>query len=378
MRITHIITSLGDGGAENTLYKICKYDTLNEHIVISLKNSGKYFSLLNKLGVRVYCLNLKFYSIHKFFYLLILLNYLKPDIVQTWLVHADMIGGIAAKLAGIKRIIWNIRYSNFKTGKVKNLTIILLKFLPILSFWIPQLIIIVSKNSKKIYKEKGYDFKKLKFIPNGYDLSILKPDKVQKKNFYKKIKVKKNIPIIGNVARYDPKKDHSNLIRALSIIRSKKISFVCYLFGSDVNRKNIKLVSEIESLHLSKYIKLSNQNNNISEVMNGLDIHIQSSSYGEGFPNVVAEAMACGTPSIVTNVGDASFIVGKTGWIVPPNNPKKLARAIEMALLELGTKKWKKKRSIKARLRIQKTFKSAKCLSLIINYGIKFIEIVNL
>ena len=76
--------------------------------------------------------------------------------------------------------------------------------------------------------------------------------------------------------------------------------------------------------------------------MNGLDIHIQSSSYGEGFPNVVAEAMACGTPSIVTNVGDASFIVGKTGWIVPPNNPKKLARAIEMALLELGTKKWKK------------------------------------
>ena len=119
MRITHIITSLGDGGAENTLYKICKYDTLNEHIVISLKNSGKYFSLLNKLGVRVYCLNLKFYSIHKFFYLLILLNYLKPDIVQTWLVHADMIGGIAAKLVGIKRIIWNIRYSNFKIGKVK-------------------------------------------------------------------------------------------------------------------------------------------------------------------------------------------------------------------------------------------------------------------
>ena len=164
---------------------------------------------------------------------------MKPDIVQTWLVHADMIGGIAAKLVGIKRIIWNIRYSNFKIGKVKNLTIILLKFLPILSFWIPQLIIIVSKNSKKIYKDKGYDFKKLKFIPNGYDLSILKPDKVQKKNFYKKIKVKKNIPIIGNVARYDPKKDHSSLIRALSIIRSKKISFVCYLFGSDVNRKNI-------------------------------------------------------------------------------------------------------------------------------------------
>ncbi len=361
MKIIHIITSLGDGGAENTLYKICKYDIFNEHVVISLKKSGKYFSLLNKLGVKVYCLNLKFYSFHKFFILLNILQHLKPDIVQTWLVHADLIGGIAAKLVGVKRIIWNIRYSNFKIRKVKKLTIILLKFLSILSFWIPQLIIIVSKNAKKIFKEKGYDVKKLKFIPNGYDLSILKPDKVQKKNFCKKIKVKKYIPIIGNVARYDPKKDHSNLIRALSIIRSKKISFVCYLFGSNINKKNTELVSEIESLHLSKYIKLSNQNNNISEVMNGLDIYIQSSSYGEGFPNVVAEAMACGTPSIVTNVGDASFIVGKTGWVVPPNNPKKLATAIEKALFEFGTKKWKK-RSIKARLRIQKNFQISKML----------------
>jgi glycosyltransferase involved in cell wall biosynthesis len=89
--------------------------------------------------------------------------------------------------------------------------------------------------------------------------------------------------------------------------------------------------------------------------MNGLDIHILSSSYGEGFPNVVAESMACGTPCIVTDVGDSALIVGKTGWVVPPKNSIKLAKAIEKALYEKNTNKWNK-RCNKARLRIKKNY----------------------
>ena len=68
MKILHIITGLGDGGAEHTLYKICKYDHKNKHIVISLKGEEKYFSLLNKIGIKVFCLNFKYYSIIKFFF----------------------------------------------------------------------------------------------------------------------------------------------------------------------------------------------------------------------------------------------------------------------------------------------------------------------
>ena len=97
MRVVHIITGLGDGGAEHTLFKICKYDNINKHIVISLKGPGKYFSLLNKLGVKVYCLNIKFFSINRFFFLIKLLSDLKPNVVQTWLVHADFLGGITAR-----------------------------------------------------------------------------------------------------------------------------------------------------------------------------------------------------------------------------------------------------------------------------------------
>ena len=91
----------------------------------------------------------KFFSIHKFFILINLLRSLKPDIVQTWLAHADFIGGIAAKLAGINKIIWNIRYLNFEIKKAKLTTIFIIKLLSRMSFFIPKLIIIVSKKAKK-------------------------------------------------------------------------------------------------------------------------------------------------------------------------------------------------------------------------------------
>ena len=118
----------------------------------------------------------------------------------------------------------------------------------------------------------------------------------------------------------------------------------------------------IRKLKLDNHIGLLGPIKNISEVMNGLDIHILSSSYGEGFPNVLAEAMACGTPCITTDVGDSAAIVSETGWIVPPKNPIKLSKAIENAFDELGTLKWNKK-CIKARQIIKEKFSINKMLN---------------
>ena len=352
MKIVHIVTGLGDGGAEHTLFKICKYDIKNKHIVISFKRYGKYFPLLNKLGIKVYCLNASFFSIHKFFFLIKLIKSLKPDIVQTWLVHADFIGSIAARLAGIKRILWNIRYSNIEIKKSKLSTILIIKVLSKLSYIIPKKIIIVSKKAKKIYEIKGYDKKKLKFIPNGYDLSTFKINKDQKINFQKKNKIKKDIPLIGYVARYDPLKDHLNLLNALSLIKLKGINFFCILVGYDINKSKI-LVNEINKLKLNNSIRLMGPIKNISKIMNLLDIHVQSSA-SEGFPNVVAEAMAHKTPCVVTNVGDSSYIVGKTGWVAPSNDSVKLAKAIKTAFNEIGTKNWSKKcNAVRARIKLK-------------------------
>ena len=135
MKILHIITSLGDGGAEHTLFKICKGDVSYEHVVISLKGPGKYYLKLKKLGVEVYFLNLNFYSVNKFFYLIKLIRSIKPKIIQTWLVHADLIGSFAAKLSGVKNIVWNIRYSNLALGKANLVTIFLISILKKLSLF---------------------------------------------------------------------------------------------------------------------------------------------------------------------------------------------------------------------------------------------------
>ena len=120
MKIVHIITSLEDGGAENLLYKICKYDNSNNHIVISIISEGKYFSIFKKMGVEVYCMNINFCSFLNLFNFIILIKQLKPDVVQTWLIIGDFLGSIVARLAGVKNIIWTVVYSKFDNSIEKK------------------------------------------------------------------------------------------------------------------------------------------------------------------------------------------------------------------------------------------------------------------
>jgi glycosyltransferase involved in cell wall biosynthesis len=144
------------------------------------------------------------------------------------------------------------------------------------------------------------------------------------------------------------------------LIKLKKIKFLSILVGKNI-KNNTSLIFEINRLKLSNHVKLLGQNDNILQVMNGLDICVQSSSYGEGFPNVVAESMACGTPCVVTDVGDAELIVSNSGWVVPPGNSIKLANAIEKAIYEVGTKNWDN-RCHKARAIIKKKFEIKKMI----------------
>lgn len=336
MKVIHIITGLSNGGAEGVLYRLCRYDTKQKHIVISMMGEGKYGPLLKAIGIQVHCLNMPqgrvtFSGLWQLFKLL---RSYKPEVVQTWMYHADLIGGVIAKLAGIKSIFWNVRHTTLEPGKSKRITIWVAKACAFVSGWIPKKIIYCAHEAKIVHEKLGYKNGKAEVVGNGYDLAQFALNEISATTFRAEINVAEENTVIGMVGRFDPQKDHFNLINAHSLVKKSGNLFKLVLIGRDLDSENKALNEHIAKCDLTERVILLGQRTDISAVMNGLDINVLSSSFGEGFPNVLAEAMACGTPCITTDVGDAAVIVGDTGWVVPPKDSQALANAILDAMEE--------------------------------------------
>lgn len=342
MKVIHVITGLKDGGAEGALYRLICSDKINTHIVISLTDRGKYGSLIEEIGCDVFYLNMKLKSLPFgcFLFLIKLLKNNNPDVVQTWMYHADLIGGIAAKLAGIKKIFWGVRHSNLDKNKTSLKTQIIARSCSWFSYIVPEKIVCCASRAVVTHLSVGYK-DNFTVIPNGYELK-----EVSEADTFRgdgaTLNIPDGTPIIGMVARYNYQKDHSNLIKALSILNNKGSNFYCVLVGEDMDESNSIILDEIQNRGLNDKVSLLGQRNDIPNIMSSLDLHILSSSSGEAFPNVVAEAMLYKTPCIVTDVGDAAFIVDKFGWVVNPGDAQLLASSIEEALKEreLNSKAW--------------------------------------
>lgn len=341
MKIAHIITSLSDGGAEAVLYRLCTNDTQTKNIVISLMDMGKYGPLLQGTDVEVHCLNMPagrvtfsgLYNLYK------LLKKLKPDAVQTWMYHADLIGGVGAKLAGIKRIYWGVHHTTLKKEQSKRSTILVAKICALLSHFIPKKIVCCAYKAVEVHAELGYQEAKMVVIGNGYELDKFSPNAQLTVDIKNELLLSESVLLLGMVSRYHPLKDHANLLASLAQLKNK-FDFKCLLVGKDLSATNGELVNEIDKQGLQAHVLLLDQRNDIPAIMNALDLHILSSS-SEAFPNVIAEAMACGTPCVSTDVGDAALIVGEAGWVVPAQDSSQLASAITQALtLKQDSLKW--------------------------------------
>jgi len=358
MLITHIITGLNDGGAEAILYRLCLHDaTRNTHVIISLMDEGKYGSLLETAGIQVHYLRMPQGKIRftVFAALLTLLRRLQPDAVQCWMYHANLIGGLVAKFAGIGKVFWGIHHSSFTDSK--RTTVLTSRLCALLSSVLPQKIVFCSKNSTVIHKQQGYKSEKFVVIANGYDIVTFSPDSKARQVFRHECGLDDSLFVIGMAARFHPMKDHRNLLAALAFVRKSVKDFHCLLAGTGINQQNAALTKKIEQLELQDKTTLLDRRNDIPAFMNAIDLYICSSSSGEAFPNVLAEAMACRTPCVTTDVGDAALIVGETGWVVPPRNPEALAEAILAAMAEKknAMAAWQKRKQA-ARERIAEHF----------------------
>src|SRR5690606_18379011 len=326
MKVLHVITGLNDGGAEAVLYRLITKSPEQDHTVVSLMNEGKYGPLLEDLGVRVVCLGMNpgKPSIRRFWKLMRLIRAEAPDVVQTWMYHSDLFGGLAARMAGGKKIFWGIHHSTLEKGEAKRTTIVVAKVLALLSHIVPERIVCCAKKSLEVHSDIGYSRNKLLVIPNGYDLSKFMVDEHSGSQVRASLGISPETFLLGKVGRYDPFKDHDNLLSALFQLQLSGVDSNCLLVGRGLTSENSELIARITELGLGDKIILAGQRTDIPAIMNALDLHVLSSS-SEGFPNVLAEAMACGTPAVSTDVGDAGEIIGDPASLCPPRNPKALS-----------------------------------------------------
>lgn len=359
MKIVHIITGLGNGGAEGFLFRLCKNQSENENIIISLKDKGKYGPLLEDIGIKVFCLNISWNPISLFglIKLLFIIVRSKPDLVQTWMYHANLIGGLASKLLGYKKVFWNIRHSNFIFRNTKITTILVVKICAMLSKFIPIKIIYCAHEAQRVHINFGFSALKSEVIHNGYELTDFKMDNNLRNLLRKEFNIDQNEIVIGMVGRYHPQKDHLNLINALALLKNHGYSFKVLLVGNGMEINNLKINEYLKIKNLYKETLLIGPRSDMPKIMNSLDIHVLSSSYGEGFSNVIAESMACGIPNISTDIGDSSLIISNTGWIVPPKNYELLEEKLICAINEItkNPDKWYKRKNL-CREKITKNF----------------------
>lgn len=358
MRVIHVITGLNDGGAEGVLYRLCTHDSENCHVVVSMMDDGKYGPLLRAAGVEVQCLGMPRgrVGVRALWRLWQMFRAQPTDVVQTWMYHADLIGGAIARLAGIRALCWGIRHTTLERQCSQRSTIFVAWLCARLSRWMPRVIVSCAEESVRVHRQLGYDAEKFFVIPNGYDLAHFEPDLRARARLRTEWRISDDTPLLGMVARYDGQKDHRNLLAALTRLRDIGVKFECVLVGTDVDPMNAILRDAIHAAGLSTTIRLLGRRGDVPAVMNALDLHVLSSLGGEAFPNVLAEAMACGTPCITTDVGDAAMIVGDTGWVVPPSDSEALAGALMNALNEWQRSKIWQVRCRAARERVEQHF----------------------
>jgi glycosyltransferase involved in cell wall biosynthesis len=254
------------------------------------------------------------------------LRRVRPAIVQTWMDHSNLIGGLASRLACRAPVVWGVHHSDHMRGLTKRSTLITVGACARLSHRLPARIVLCSEHARTLYGQRGFASDKMQVIPNGFDTERFRPDAAARADIRRELNIDDVTPLIGLVARYDPFKDHAGFLRAASLLVKARPDVRFLLCGANVDRQNQPLATLVDSLGLGRHCHLLGPRHDVPRILSALDI-LTSSSISEAFPLTVGEAMSCGVPCVATDVGDSAHIVSATGRIVPPSAPQAMADA---------------------------------------------------
>ncbi|MBE9168003.1 glycosyltransferase [Pleurocapsales cyanobacterium LEGE 06147] len=310
-----------------------------EPVVVSLMNTDTMIGRrIQKLGIPIYSLGMKAGMLPTpvtVWRLVNIVRKIQPDLIHGWMYHGILAAEVTKIFSTNQFTIWEIQTTIYSLQHEKKMSAVIIKLCALLSK-LPARIIFVSQISKLQHEALGYYSKNNCLLPNGFDTSLFKPSVKSKLDVRKELGLPEESLLIGLFCRYHPMKDHANCIKAAALLLKEYPDVHFLLVGTEVDRNNQSLNELIQELGISEQIHLLGERSDIPRLSAALDIASSSSAYGEAFPMVIGEAMSCGIPCVVTDVGDSARIVDNTGYVVPPREPQALANAWKK-MIELGS-----------------------------------------
>jgi glycosyltransferase involved in cell wall biosynthesis len=333
------------GGAEAALTRLVTAEPQLAHniTVVSLLPGDEHVARMRRSGITV--VELRFDRpgsiIAGLFKVATLIRQIKPEIIQGWMYHGDLVALLALTLSGRRRktrLIWSIRCSNFVLRNYGVGLWAVIRACALLSR-APEIVIANSVAGRNDHLALGYRPRRSEIIYNGIDTDEFRPDPAARLGVRQEFGFPPNTVVVAHVARVDPMKDHQLFLAAMRDLPDLQ----ALLIG-----RGTDMLADAPNLH-----RLGRRAD-VARLMAAADIIVSSSCYGEGFSNSLAEGMACGLPPIATAVGDAAYIVGETGIIVPPRDANALTTALRHLADESAAER--AKRGTAARNRIIENF----------------------
>jgi glycosyltransferase involved in cell wall biosynthesis len=342
--VLHVITGLGSGGAEAALTRLvcASHPGRFRHTVVSLTDDGIYGANLRAGGIEVHTLGLRRGAIDplSIWRLAMLARRVRPHIVQSWLYHADLLATLATRRKG-RALIWGLRCSDMDLRQYRPLTRLVLAVLARLSP-LPDVVVANSQCGRDYHADVlGYRPKQWRVIANGFDMDHFRPAPAAGAAVRAELGLPQGVPVVGVVARLDPMKDHATFLDAFARLQAVLPGVRAVLVGRGV-----------EQLDAPPAVLRLGERRDVARLLTAFDVCCLPSAFGEGFPNVLGEAMASGVPCVATRVGDAERIIGECGRVVAPRD----AVALAGALAELLCSPERAVLGEQARQRIQRHF----------------------
>jgi glycosyltransferase involved in cell wall biosynthesis len=338
MRVLHVITALGLGGAERMLLKLLSARALShcEQRVVTMLPGGPMAATMRAAGVPV--IELDFlgglplaggtWGLAK------AARSFRPDIVQGWLYHGNLGAAIArAFVRPPAPLIWGIRQS---LASLENENAFAKAGIALnrIASGRPDRLLFNSRTSLAQHRKFGFRMDHAEYLPNGFEADSFRADPGAREHWRAAWGIDEGTVVYGLLARYHPFKDHAGFFEAATRLLAQRPASRFVLAGTDINTDNPALMAALRSAGLTEHVLLLGERRDVPGILSALDVYV-SSSAAEAFSNSVGEAMSCEVPCVVTDVGDSSAVVGSTGRVVPPRDPAALAAAM-LEMHDLG------------------------------------------